>query len=114
MMLFPDAAAWEAWLAGHHDSAAEAWLRIAKKNAPVTSVTIEQALDVALCFGWIDSNRKSLDEHYYLQRYSRRRKASPWSRINVARAERLIAEGRMRVPGFAEITAARREGRWGR
>ncbi|MEU3270178.1 hypothetical protein ABZ639_04995 [Saccharomonospora sp. NPDC006951] len=112
MMHFPDAAAWEAWLAEHHDSAAEAWLRIAKKKAPASSVTIEQALDVALCFGWIDSNRRSLDEHYYLQRYSRRRRGSPWSAINVGHARRLIAAGRMRASGLAEFTAAREEGRW--
>ncbi|TYK44969.1 YdeI/OmpD-associated family protein [Actinomadura decatromicini] len=109
---FADAAEWEAWLARHHDAGAGVWLTIAKKGAPVASLTIADALDVALCYGWIDSHRRSRDEHSYLQRYSRRRKGSPWSAKNVAKAEALIAAGRMRPPGLAEIDAARADGRW--
>jgi uncharacterized protein YdeI (YjbR/CyaY-like superfamily) len=112
MMDFADAAAWEAWLAGHHEDEGGVWLRIAKKGSPVGSVTITEALDVALCYGWIDSQRKSLDEHGYLQRYSRRRKGGAWSRVNVEKAEALIAAGRMRPPGLAEIDAAKADGRW--
>lgn len=112
MMHFQDAAAWEAWLTAHHDSEDGVWLKIAKKGAPVDSLRIGDALDVALCHGWIDSQRKGLDEHFYLQRYSRRRKGSPWSRVNVERAEALIAAGRMRPAGHAEIDAARADGRW--
>jgi uncharacterized protein YdeI (YjbR/CyaY-like superfamily) len=74
MMHFADAAEWEAWLAEHHDSGDGAWLKIAKKGADTGSVTITQALEIALCYGWIDSRRRSYDEHFYLQRYSRRRK----------------------------------------
>ncbi|WP_067459455.1 YdeI/OmpD-associated family protein [Actinomadura macra] len=111
-MRFADAAEWESWLAGHHDDEGGVWLRIAKKGAGIGSITIGQALDVALCYGWIDSQRKSLDEHSYLQRYSRRRKGSPWSRVNVAKVEALTAAGRMRPPGLAEVAAAQMDGRW--
>ncbi|MEU4550203.1 YdeI/OmpD-associated family protein [Nonomuraea dietziae] len=112
MMHFADAAAWESWLAGHHEDEGGAWLKIAKKGSAFTSVTIAQALEVALCYGWIDSQRKSLDKHFYLQRYSRRRKGSPWSRVNVETVEALTAAGRMRPPGLAEVEAAQADGRW--
>ncbi|MFG2089537.1 MULTISPECIES: YdeI family protein [unclassified Spirillospora] len=112
MMHFADAAQWEAWLAANHDGEGGAWLKIAKKGADATSVTIAEALDVALCYGWIDSRRKSCDETFYLQRYSRRRKGSPWSRVNVEKVEALTAAGRMRPPGLAEVAAARADGRW--
>lgn len=111
-MHFADAAEWEAWLAADHESDGGAWLKIAKKGSAATSVTIGEALDVALCYGWIDSQRKSCDEHFYLQRYSRRRKGSPWSRVNVERVEALTAAGRMRPPGLAEVAAAKADGRW--
>ncbi|MDA0638721.1 YdeI/OmpD-associated family protein [Nonomuraea sp. MCN248] len=109
---FADAAAWEAWLAAHHAEEGAVWLKIAKKGSPVETVTIREALDVALCHGWIDSHRKAHDEHVYLQRYSRRRRGSPWSRVNVERVEALTAAGRMRPPGLAEVAAARADGRW--
>ncbi|WP_207929353.1 hypothetical protein, partial [Actinomadura sp. 6K520] len=112
MMHFADAAQWEAWLAANHQSDGGAWLKIAKKGSAATSVTIGEALDVALCYGWIDSQRKSYDEHFYLQRYSRRRKGSPWSRVNVERVEALTEAGRMRPPGLAQVAAARADGRW--
>jgi uncharacterized protein YdeI (YjbR/CyaY-like superfamily) len=75
-------------------------------------VTAWDATEFALCFGWIDSHRKSYDDVYFLQRYSPRRRASPWSRINVERAEALIAAGRMRPAGLSEIEAAKADGRW--
>ncbi|MFB4320360.1 YdeI family protein [Actinomadura sp. 21ATH] len=112
MMLFEDAVAWEAWLAEHHDTEGGVWLKIAKKNSAATSITIGEALEVALCYGWIDSQRKAHDADHYLQRYSRRRKGSPWSRENVERVEALTAAGRMRPPGLAEVAAARADGRW--
>ncbi|MFB9717357.1 YdeI/OmpD-associated family protein [Planobispora longispora] len=112
MMHFADAARWEAWLAEHHGDEGGVWLKIAKKGSPVAAVTIGQALDVALCYGWIDSQRKAHDEHCFLQRYSRRRKGSPWSRENVERVEALTAAGRMRPPGLAEVAAAQADGRW--
>jgi uncharacterized protein YdeI (YjbR/CyaY-like superfamily) len=109
------AAEWQSWLAAHHAVRDSVWLRVAKKSSGKTSVTLAEALDVALCFGWIDSQRKpDDDDHHYLQRYSPRRRKSPWSRINVEKAEALIAAGRMREPGLAAIEAARADGRFGR
>lgn len=108
----PDVTAWETWLAAHHGDEGGVWLRIAKSRSPLALIRIEDALQGALCFGWIDSQRRSLDEHSYLQRYSRRRRGSPWSQENVERVERLTAVGRMRPPGLAEVAAARADGRW--
>jgi uncharacterized protein YdeI (YjbR/CyaY-like superfamily) len=112
MMHFADAAAWESWLAEHHQTAGGVWLEIAKKGSPVTSVTAAEATEVALCYGWIDGQRKSYDQHCFRQRYSRRRKASPWSQNNVERVEALTAAGRMRPPGLAQVAAAQADGRW--
>jgi uncharacterized protein YdeI (YjbR/CyaY-like superfamily) len=108
---FATAAEWEAWLASHVDQEGGVWLKIAKKGSAKTSVAILEALDVALCYGWIDSQRKSYDQDYYLQRYSPRRPKSPWSKINVDRVEVLLAEGRIRARGLAEIRAAQADGR---
>jgi uncharacterized protein YdeI (YjbR/CyaY-like superfamily) len=108
----PDVAAWESWLAAHHGEQTEAWLRIAKKHAGIASITITDALDGALCFGWIDGQRRSLDDVSFLQRYSRRRPRSSWSKVNVAKAEALMAAGRMRPAGLAEVEAAKADGRW--
>ncbi|PSL52778.1 uncharacterized protein YdeI (YjbR/CyaY-like superfamily) [Saccharothrix carnea] len=107
-----DAAEWESWLAEHHGTSDGVWLEIAKKGSGRTSVTITEALDVALCHGWIDSRRKGCDEHHYLQRYSPRRAGSAWSRVNVEKVEALIAAGRVREAGFAAIDAAKADGRW--
>ena len=108
-----NAAEWETWLARHYEQPGGVWLRIAKKDFGNTSVTISEALDIALCYGWIDSHRKGYDQAYYLQRYSQRRPKSPWSKINVERAEALMAAGRMQPAGLAEIEAAKTDGRWG-
>ncbi|MGW4842188.1 YdeI/OmpD-associated family protein [Nocardia brasiliensis] len=107
-----DPAQWEHWLSANHDAAQDVWLKIAKKGAAGSTITITEALDGALCFGWIDSHRRALDAEYYLQRYSPRRAKSPWSRINVGKAAVLIAAGRMRAAGFAAIAAAQADGRW--
>lgn len=103
---------WESWLAEHHQQASELWLRIAKKGSAKRSITISEALDGALCYGWIDGQRKSCDADYYLQRYTPRRPKSAWSRINVARVAALMAARRMRQPGRAAIAAAQADGRW--
>jgi uncharacterized protein YdeI (YjbR/CyaY-like superfamily) len=87
-------------------------LKIAKQGSGKTSVTIAEALDVALCYGWIDSRRRAYDDDHYLQRYSPRRPGSAWSQVNVAKVEALIAAGRMREPGLATIAAAKADGRW--
>ncbi|WP_434587616.1 YdeI/OmpD-associated family protein [Streptomyces sp. A5-4] len=109
---FEDAAALEAWLAGHYGVRCGIWVKIAKKNSGVTSVTCPEALDIALCHGWIDGQRKACDETYYLQKFTPRRARSLWSQVNVRKAEGLVAAGRMREPGFAEILAAKADGRW--
>jgi uncharacterized protein YdeI (YjbR/CyaY-like superfamily) len=111
VLLARDAGQWEAWLAGHHHEPAGAWLMIAKKNTGATTLTQPEALDGALCFGWIDSVRRSLDAAYYLQRYSRRRRGSAWSTINANRAEALAA-GRLREAGLAEVERAKAAGRF--
>lgn len=103
---------WESWLADHHEQADGLWLLIAKKGSRRATITIGEALDVALCYGWIDSQRRGCNADYYLQRYSPRRSRSPWSKLNVERAEALIAQRRMRKPGLAAIAAAKADGRW--
>jgi uncharacterized protein YdeI (YjbR/CyaY-like superfamily) len=109
---FADAAEWEAWLKRHHGESGGVWLKIAKKGSGKPSIGISDALDVALCYGWIDSHRRGFDAFHFLQRYSLRRSKSPWSRLNVDRAEALIAAKRMRAPGLEEIRAAKADGRW--
>ena len=109
---FADAAAWEAWLEENHATARGAWLRIAKKSAPHTTVRYPEVLDVALCFGWIDIQRRPLDELFFLQGFTRRTARSRWSQVNREKAERLIREGRMRSPGLEAIHTAQADGRW--
>jgi len=109
---FPDAAGWEAWLAAQHAIRSEAWLRIARRHSGIASVTVTEALDVALCYGWIDGHRKANDDVSFLQRYSRRRPTSSWSSVNVGKVEALLAAGRMQPAGLAEVAAAQADGRW--
>ncbi|MFB9902305.1 YdeI/OmpD-associated family protein [Allokutzneria oryzae] len=112
VIAFADAAEWESWLADNHGRTDEAWLKIAKKGSGRTSVTLTEALDVALCYGWIDSHRRGYDQDHYLQRYSPRRPGGSWSQVNVGKVEALIAAGRVRAPGLAVINAAKADGRW--
>ncbi|MFC7496272.1 MULTISPECIES: YdeI/OmpD-associated family protein [unclassified Nocardioides] len=112
MLDFPDAAAWEAWLEAHHDATPEAWLRIARKGSGLATISISDALDGALCFGWIDGQRRSLDDVSFLQRYCPRRARSTWSQVNVEKVAALEAAGRMRPAGRAQVEAARADGRW--
>jgi uncharacterized protein YdeI (YjbR/CyaY-like superfamily) len=109
-----DAGEWERWLAAHHGRQEGVWLKMANKRSGFPSVTSDEAVDVGLCYGWISSHRTSLDESWYLQRYTPRRPRSNWSRVNVAKVEALIAAGRMRPPGLAEVEAAKADGRWDR
>src|SRR5262249_54074734 len=88
------------------------WLKIAKKGSGIPSLTADEAVDVGLCYGWISGQRKSCDEVYYLQKYVPRRPRSRWSQVNVAKVEKLIAAGRMRPSGLAEVEAAKADGRW--
>jgi len=103
---------WEAWLAENHASSAGVWVRLAKKGAGDATVTRADALEVALCYGWIDSQARSLDDSYWLQRFTPRRKRSKWSRINREAVEALIAAGKMKPAGLAEVEAAKQDGRW--
>jgi uncharacterized protein YdeI (YjbR/CyaY-like superfamily) len=101
-----------AWLDEHHASSDGLVIQMAKKGSGVPSVALPEALDVALCYGWIDGKRKGLDETYFLQMYTPRRARSRWSKINVAKVEALIASGEMRPAGLAEIERAKADGRW--
>jgi uncharacterized protein YdeI (YjbR/CyaY-like superfamily) len=108
----PDRAAWEQWLQEHHDSAAGVWLKFAKKGTGVRTVVYAEALQSALCFGWIDGQVARYDDIFYLQRFTPRKKRSKWSQINVKHATRLMEEGRMRPSGLAQVQAAQADGRW--
>ncbi|KAK4123137.1 hypothetical protein N657DRAFT_634336 [Parathielavia appendiculata] len=112
IQLFENAAAWETWLETNHTDATGLWLKISKKGSGIASITYDEALDVALCFGWIDGQKKSHDEHHFLQRFTPRRKNSMWSKRNVNKVAVLIAAGRMRQAGQAEVDAAKADGRW--
>jgi uncharacterized protein YdeI (YjbR/CyaY-like superfamily) len=111
-ILFASAAEWERWLEEHSATCAGVWVKIAKKGSGIESVRYPEVLDCALCFGWIDGRREALDERHFLQRFTPRRPRSRWSRNNRDRAERLIADGRMRATGLAEVERAMADGRW--
>jgi len=112
VIAFPDATAFEAWLARNVDHRPGVWLKIAKKGSGVASLTDDEAVDLGLCYGWISGQRKSYDAMYYLQKYVPRRPRSRWSRVNVRKVEALTAAGRMRPSGVAEVEAAKADGRW--
>jgi len=109
---FPSRDDWAAWLGAHHESSAGVWLKIAKKGAEVAGVTYAEALEVALCFGWIDGQKAALDDAFWLQKFTPRRPKSVWSRINRDKAEDLIARGEMAPAGLREIERAKADGRW--
>lgn len=109
---FADAAAFYDWLAENHASAREIWVRIFKKGSGTGSITALEAVDVVLCWGWIDATRKSFDEVSFLQRYTPRGKKSIWSQVNRDNVARLIEEGRMQPQGLVEVERAKADGRW--
>jgi uncharacterized protein YdeI (YjbR/CyaY-like superfamily) len=109
---FASPAEWEQWLEDNHAVSEGVWIKMAKKDAGIDSVRYPEVLESALCFGWIDARREALDERYFLQRFTPRRPRSRWSRINREKAERLIADARMRPAGLAEVERARADGRW--
>ena len=109
---FATPAAMDAWLERHEETSDGIWLKFAKKASGIESVVYAEALDVALCHGWIDGQTKRLDEDYYLQRFTPRRARSKWSKRNRGKAEELIAAGRMRPAGLREVERAREDGRW--
>ena len=113
ILSFRSAREWEDWLEENHESAG-VWVKIAKKSTGIETVRYPEVLESALCFGWIDGRRETLDERYFLQRFTPRQPRSNWSRINRDKIERLTAAGRMRPPGLAEVDAAKADGRWAR
>lgn len=111
---FATVKALETWMRANHAKAPELWIKIHKKDSGLRSVTAAEALDVMLCFGWIDGLRRGFDEKSFLQRYTQRRARSIWSQVNREHVARLIKAGRMTPHGQAQIDAARKDGRWGR
>ena len=112
ILLFASKQELEAWLEENHAAAEGLWLKIAKKGSGVESVDYAEALELALCFGWIDSQKRGFDGAFFLQRFTPRRPRGKWSQINRAKAEELIAAGAMRPTGLAEVEAAKADGRW--
>jgi len=111
---FGDRAAWRAWLAANHASSDGVWIKFAKKASGIPTVVYAEAVEEALIHGWIDGQAKRVDDDFYMQRFTPRRAQSRWSKINRAKAEKLIAEGRMAPAGLAEVERARADGRWDR
>ena len=109
---FEDTDAWDAWLTAHAADSPGLWLKIAKKGSAGRSISYSDALDVALCHGWIDGQKGRLDDEYWLQRFTPRKPGSKWSKINTERAAALIESGRMRPAGLREVERAQGDGRW--
>ena len=111
-IFFASAAEWEEWLEANHAASPGVRLKIAKKNTGIQSVRYPEVLESALCVGWIDGRREALDENYFLQRFTPRQPRSKWSKINREKAAGLVAAGRMRPAGLAEVERAKADGRW--
>ncbi len=109
---FASRAVWESWLEASHKTSPGLWLKLAKKESGIESVSYPEAVEVALCFGWIDGQKGSWDGEWWVQHFVPRRPRSKWSKINCGHAERLIAAGRMRAAGLAEVERAKADGRW--
>lgn len=114
MTLFKNAKAFETWLKKHHARSDGLWLQIAKRGAAEPSVTYAEAVEIALCWGWIDGQKKGLDDQHFLQRFTPRRARSVWSKVNVEKVAALTVAGRMQAPGLAQVEAAKADGRWAR
>ena len=114
ILAFESAGQWRTWLTKQHAKSEGVWLRIFKKQSDTPSVNYADALDAALCYGWIDSQKRAYDADSWLQRFTPRKAGSGWSKINVQHAEQLIAAGQMRAPGLAHVDAAKADGRWER
>jgi uncharacterized protein YdeI (YjbR/CyaY-like superfamily) len=111
-VLFKNAKAFETWLKKNHATSNGLWLKIAKRGATEPSVTYSEAVEIALCWGWIDGQKKGLDDPHFLQRFTPRRARSIWSKVNVDKVAALIQAGRMQAPGHAQVEAAKADGRW--
>ena len=112
ILSFASPEAWEAWLEREHATSDGVWLKFAKKGSGVASVLYAEAVDVGLCYGWIDSQALSLDERFYLQRFTPRRARSKWSRVNRDKVAALTKQGRMKPAGLAQVELAKSDGRW--
>ncbi len=112
ILLFASQAEWEAWLDAEHAASDGVWVKFAKKGSGVETVVYAEALEVALCYGWIDSQVLRYDERFYLQKFTPRRSRSKWSRINREKIEELTGEGRMKPAGLAQAELAKADGRW--
>lgn len=112
LIAFATAAEWEQWLTANHTLSEGVWIKFAKKTSGIASITYAEALDVALCHGWIDGQLKSIDAVFFRQRFTPRRPRSLWSKRNIEKVAVLIAAGRMRPAGHAQIDAAKKDGRW--
>ncbi|NVO18534.1 MAG: YdeI/OmpD-associated family protein [Bacteroidetes bacterium] len=113
-LLFESQQDWAQWLSIHQDSSSGIWMMIAKKQSHKVSVNHAAALEIALCYGWIDAIRKSLDENFFLQRFTPRKAGSNWSKVNREKVEQLIAEGKMLPPGIKAIEVSKKNGSWDR
>src|SRR3954470_6925309 len=112
VLLFATQSDWRAWLEENHLKPQGVWLKHAKKSSGKTSVSYQEALEEALCYGWIDSQKQAYDEDYFLQKFTPRGPKSVWSKINVAKAEVLIKSGKMQPAGLEAVNMARQDGRW--
>ena len=109
---FASREAWEMWLEEHHATSDGLWLKLAKKGSGLETVSLAEALDVALCYGWIDSQADSFDTQHWLLRFTPRRPRSKWSKVNRVKVSKLIEDGRMKPAGLREVERAKAEGRW--
>jgi uncharacterized protein YdeI (YjbR/CyaY-like superfamily) len=109
---FASRSAWEAWVEEHHATSDGLWLKIAKKGSGIETVSLAEAVEVALCYGWIDSQADSFDDKYWLLRLTPRRPRSKWSKVNRGQVRKLIEEDRMKPAGLREVERAKAEGRW--
>ena len=109
---FSSRGAWEAWLEGRHTTSEGLWLKIAKKRSGIETVSYDEAIEVALCYGWIDGQVRRFDEDYYMQRFTPRRPRSRWSKVNRKKATELIKRGKMKAAGLREVERAKADGRW--
>jgi uncharacterized protein YdeI (YjbR/CyaY-like superfamily) len=112
IVLFASQGAWEQWLDTYHERSEGIWVKIAKKDSETPTVSYSEALEVALCYGWIDGQKKSYDQDMWLQKFTPRRPKSVWSKVNVDKVMQLIASGRMKPRGMKEVNAAKEDGRW--
>jgi uncharacterized protein YdeI (YjbR/CyaY-like superfamily) len=111
-IFFASQADWEAWLEDHHQESTGIWMRMAKKASGIPSINYDEALEIALCFGWIDGQKDKWEEPYWIQRFTPRRPKSNWSKVNCEKVERLATEGKLRPAGLREVERAKADGRW--